>query len=175
MKRIFFLTALTSLLFSSGCLHAQVEDKAKRPSPPAKVKQTINGGAVITIDYSQPSLKGRTMGKDVQPMKGKIWRAGANEATVFEVSKPIKVEGKNLPAGKYALFAISNDAEWTIIFNKTFDQWGSDGYKESEDALRVKVKATKSSNFNERLFFTINSNGKISLLWGNLSVSFNAQ
>lgn len=174
MKKIFFLTALTGILISAGSLQAQ-DDKAKRPSPPAKVKQTINGGAVISIDYSQPSLKGRTMGKEVEPMKGQIWRAGANEATVFEVSKPIKVEGENLPAGKYALFAIANDAEWTIIFNKIFDQWGSDGYKESEDALRVKVKATKSSSFNERLFYTINSNGKISLLWGNLSVNFNAQ
>ena len=175
MKKIFLLTALAVFLISSSALHAQDEDKSKRPSPPAKVKQTINGGAVIIIDYSQPSLKGRTMGKDVEPMKGQVWRAGANEATVFEANKSIKVEGKNLPAGKYALFAIANDEEWTIIFNKIFDQWGAEGYKESEDALRVKVKAGKSTNFNERLFYTIESNGKVSIQWGNLLVAIHVQ
>ncbi len=62
-------------------------------SPPAKASETTNSGAVITINYSQPSVKGRTIGKDLEPMEGKVWRTGANDATVFEVSKDVKVEG----------------------------------------------------------------------------------
>ncbi len=119
--------------------------KSKRPSPPAKVTETVSSGATVTIDYSQPSLKGRTIGKDVEPMNGKVWRAGANEATVFEVNKDVKVEGQTLPAGKYALFMIANDNEWTIIFNKKWDQWGLDHEKnKDQDVLQVKVKPMKA-------------------------------
>ncbi len=94
-------------------------DKSKRPSPPASVKETITSGAVVSIDYGQPSVKGRTIGKDLEPKQGLVWRAGANEATVFEVSKDVKVEGQPLPKGKYAFFTIWNaDNTWTLIFNK---------------------------------------------------------
>src|SRR5881394_791597 len=98
MKKLFSLMLLSGVLISSLNACAQ-EDKSKRPSPPAKVTQTVSSGATVTIDYSQPSLKGRAIGKDVEPMNGKVWRAGANEATVFEVNKDVKVEGQTLPAG----------------------------------------------------------------------------
>ena len=117
---------MKQLLFSA-VLFISVGVFAQNPpaSPPAKVSQTINGGATITIDYSQPSVKGRTIGSNLEPMEGKVWRTGANKATVFEVSKDVKVEGKTLPAGKYGLFTLVNGEEWTIIFNKTYDQWGA--------------------------------------------------
>ena len=79
------------------------QDKSKRPSPPAIVKQTLNSGVAVTIDYSQPSVKGRTIGKEIAPF-GKVWRTGANEPTTFEVSKAVKVDGKALPAGKYGMY-----------------------------------------------------------------------
>lgn len=150
------------------------EDKSKRPSPPAKVSQTINSGATVTIDYSQPSLKGRTIGKDVEPMNGKVWRAGANEATVFEVNKDVKVEGSSLPAGKYALFMIANPDEWTIIFNKKWNTWGAFDYDKNkgEDALQVKVKPMAPSTTTERLTYTIDKDGTVTLLWGDKKVAF---
>ena len=121
MKSALLLTfASVTMLVACG-----QDDKSKRPSPPAQAKETLASGAVVTIDYSQPSVKGRTIGKDLEPMTGKVWRTGANEATVFEVSKDVKVEGKDLPAGKYALYSIANEGEWTIIFNKTWKQWGT--------------------------------------------------
>ncbi len=167
--------AFSALCFVSVSLKAQGDDKSKRPSPPAKVSETIKGGAVITINYSQPALKGRTMGKDVEPMAGKVWRAGANEATVFEVSKPVTIEGKTLAAGKYAFFTISNENDWTLIFNKTWDQMGAFDYKEADDALRVKVKPGKSAAPHERLTYTISKAGKVSLLWGDLDLSFSVK
>ncbi len=140
MKKFLFLVAV-SVVFLSVAAHAQ-DDKSKRPSPPAKVLQKLASGATISIDYSQPSLKGRTMGKDVEPMKGKVWRAGANEATVFETDKDVMVEGKTLPAGKYALFMIANDDAWTVIFNKAHKTWGAYDYEKNkeQDALQVSVK-----------------------------------
>jgi hypothetical protein len=88
MKKLLSFFLLTAVLVTSLNACAQ-EDKSKRPSPPAKVTQTISSGATVTIDYSQPSLKGRTIGKDVEPMNGKVWRAGANDAKVFEVNKDV--------------------------------------------------------------------------------------
>ena len=167
MKQLLF----SAVLFLSLVACGQV-DKSKRPSPPAKATATLSGGTVVTIDYSQPSVKGRKIGTDLEPMDGKVWRAGANEATVFEVSKDVKVEGQALPAGKYGLFMIMNGDEWTIIFNKTWNQWGAFNYKEADDALRVKVKAEKAKDSTEKLTYTIEKNGKVTLLWGDKKVEF---
>lgn len=172
MKRFFYAATFTALLFSAFPAMAQDEDKSKRPSPPAMVRQTLAGGATVRIDYSQPSLKGRTMGKDVEPMKDKIWRAGANEATVFSTDKPVTIEGKTLQPGKYALFMIDHGDTWTIIFNKTWDQMGAYNYKQEDDVFRVTVTPVKSAYKVERLAYVITKEGKVSLLWGDVDVSF---
>ena len=147
-------------------------DKSKRPSPPAMAADTLANGAVVSINYSQPSIKGRVIGSTIEPIDGRIWRAGANEATVFETSQTVLVEGKELPAGKYGLFMLSGAAEWTIIFNKTWDQWGAFSYKQSEDALRVTVKPAKTTESAEKLTYAISSEGIVSLFWGDTQISF---
>jgi hypothetical protein len=168
MRSLFLLAiAATSMLVACG-----QDDKSKRPSPPAQAKETLSSGAVVTIDYGQPSVKGRTIGKDLEPLPGKVWRTGANEATAFEVSKAVKVEGKDLPAGRYGLFTIAGDDEWTIIFNKDAKQWGAYNYKEADDVLRVKVKPSKASSFAEKLTFNVNKDGTVTLLWGDRKVDF---
>lgn len=173
MKRLFALTLLSSALLFSSALKAQ-DDKSKRPSPPAKVSQTLASGATISIDYSQPSLKGRTIGKDVEPKQGEVWRAGANEATVFETNKDVTVEGKPLPAGKYALFMLDNGDEWIIIFNKVWKTWGAFDYAKNkeQDALQVNVKPRTASTPQEKLTYTIDKDGKVSLAWGDKLVDF---
>jgi hypothetical protein len=172
MKKLFLFMAVAALgLAACG----QGGDKSKRPSPPAKVSETTGKGVLISIDYSQPSVKGRTIGKDLEPMPGKVWRTGANEATVFEVNKDVTVAGKALPAGKYSLFTIDNGDEWTIIFNKTWNQWGAFDYKEAADVLRVNVKGGKAPKFTERMTFTADKNGKVSLLWGDKEVDFTVE
>lgn len=174
MKHLFSGSIVCMMLLFSLSSCAQKEDKGKRPSPPATVTQKV-GDATIKIDYSQPSVKGRTIGKDVEPMAGKVWRTGANEATVFEVDKNVMVEGKPLAKGKYALFTIANGDDWTIIFNKTAEQWGAFKYKEADDALRVNVKAAKATAFAEKMTFAVNADGKVSLMWGNTEVDFNVK
>jgi len=170
MKKLLLLSAIA--LVAIG-VRAQDGDKSKRPSPPAKVSETTSKGVTISIDYSQPAVKGRTIGNDIAPY-GKVWRTGANEATVFEVSKDVKVEGKALPAGKYGLYSIPGKDEWTIIFNKTWKQWGTN-YTEADDALRVNVKPGKAPAFTERMTFKVDKSGKVSLLWGNDEVDFKVE
>ncbi len=155
--------------FSSLTLNAQF-DKSKRPSPPDSVYQTTATGLTISISYSRPSIKGRTIGNEIAPY-GKWWRTGANEATVFEISKDAMVEGKPLAAGKYGLYSIPTESEWTIIFNKTWNQWGTI-YKDTEDVLRVKVKPSANCVFTEKMTFAIEASGKVNLMWGDKLVSF---
>jgi hypothetical protein len=171
--RSFLFTALA--IVTTMVASAQDQDKSKRPSPPASVTQALAGGTEVTINYSQPSVKGRTIGKDLEPKAGEVWRTGANEATTFEITKDVKIEGKTLPAGKYSLFTIAGTNEWTIIFNKTWNQWGAYKYKQDEDALRVKVKPGKAAQFAEKMTFTIDAKGTVTILWGNLQVPFKVQ
>lgn len=157
------------VLFLGFTVHAQT-DKSKRPSPPAEATQTLKSGAVVTISYSQPSLKGRALGKDIAPF-GKVWRTGANEATVFETTKDLKIGNSTLPAGKYSLYTIPGEKEWTVIFNKAWKQWGT-VYKETEDALRITAKSEKSDKMMEQMTFEIDKSGEVQLLWGDLEMNF---
>jgi hypothetical protein len=166
MKKLLLLSALA--LAGYGVMAQQ--DKAKRPSPPAKVSETTEKGVTVTIDYSQPSVKGRTIGKDIAPY-GKVWRTGANEPTTLEVSKATHIEGNPLPAGKYAIYTIPGADEWTIIVNKKATGWGTQ-YDEAQDVFRFKVKPTKNTDFSEKMTFNIDKSGKVSLLWGNEKVDF---
>jgi len=175
MKQLLTTVAAALLLVSTASAQKK-EDKSKRPSQPATVTQTIKSGAKITIDYSQPSVKGRTISKDLEPMDGKVWRAGANEATVFQTNKNVMVEGKALPAGKYAFFIIRNGKESTLIFNKKWDTWGAYDYdkNKAEDALQVTVKEPEmqTMDFSEKLTYTISPAGLVQLKWGNYKVAF---
>ena len=169
--KLLFSGCMISLFLLTAFSSSAQQDKSKRPSPPAVVTQKV-GDVTISIDYSQPSIKGRTIGKDLEPLPEKVWRTGANEATVFEINRDVLVEGKPLPKGKYGLFIIANGDDWTIIFNKTWDQWGAFKYKEADDALRVNVKAAKADKFSEKMTFTIDKMGQVTLYWGDVKVGF---
>ena len=160
-KQISFLVVLLIALFSVTT-YAQ-KDKSKRPSPPAKAEGTIDGVKIV-IDYSTPFVKGRKIFGGLEPY-GKVWRTGANEATSFEIDKNIKVEGKELPKGKYTLYSIPGEKEWVVIFNKTTGQWGTE-YSESTDALRVTVKTEKATQLVEQFKIAIEGN-KIVFRWEN--------
>lgn len=165
MKKFNLLLMLCCLSLLTLETHAQ-----EKPLSP---KETVKGkvsGVDTEIVYCRPSARGRKMigGKDPY---GKVWRTGANAATTIEFKKPVKIEGKNLPAGKYALFTIPNENEWTIIINKNYDQSGASNYDEKEDVLRVNVKPKKLDKFVET--FTIApEKDRISLRWENTEVAF---
>ncbi|MCC9137148.1 DUF2911 domain-containing protein [Pontibacter silvestris] len=160
-----FLALLFVCMLMSTVTWAQ-DSKANRPSPPATASGKI-GDATVTIDYSSPSVKGRKVWEELAPA-GKVWRAGANEATTFEVDKDVTVEGKELPAGKYSVYAIPGKDQWTVIFNKVAEQWGTQ-YDEKQDALRVTAKPEKALSFNERLAYEVTDNGFV-LRWENLEL-----
>lgn len=174
MKKIILTTLFAVASLSMLSLKAQTAPKPK-PSPAAEVSAVLSNGTALSIKYSQPSLKGRTPGKDIEPMMGKIWRAGANDATVFETSKDIKVNGQPLAAGKYAFFTLENEKGTTLIFNKTWKQWGAFQYKEADDALRIAAKQTVAAESTEKLEYLISSKGLVILKWGTINIEFTVE
>lgn len=159
-----FSFLFTAFLFSFNGANAQEKAKAS----PADSTTGYIGNSEISIKYNSPSVKNRTIWGALVPYN-QVWRAGANEATIFTTSASLNVEGKELPAGTYSFFAIPTEKDWTIIFNKTANQWGAYKYDMGEDALRVTVTPKKSSTVNERLKYEINKNG-IVLKWENLEI-----
>lgn len=136
MKKI--TIALACCLATAG-LQAQV--KMPAPSPGQTIKQDFALGS-IEIKYSRPAMKGRKVFGDLVPFD-KVWRTGANAATLIKLTDAIEIQGKKLDTGSYVLYTIPGTGSWEIIFNKGLTNWGSDGYKASEDVLRVKLPAKK--------------------------------
>src|SRR5215212_6143403 len=156
-----FLPAAAAALVLAFATSASAQVRAPRPSQKASVTQTV-GVTDITITYSRPGVKGRTIWGDppagatagtatlddsstrakdapIVPF-GHVWRTGANEATTFTVTDDVLVNGQKLAAGTYSLHTIPGKDEWTVIFNSDAGQWGSFSYDEKKDALPVKVK-----------------------------------
>jgi Protein of unknown function (DUF2911) len=161
---------LIATMLSNG-LFAQSDKKSKRPSPPATATGKI-GNATITIDYSSPSVKGRKIFGGLLPY-GTLWRAGANEATIFQTDQDITVEGKKLAAGKYSLFATPGEKEWSIFFNSETGQWGDKkGGKANMDPSKTVLTVTvtaKQAELHERLTYEISADG-MTLSWENTAV-----
>ena len=109
-----------------------------RQSQHARIMQRI-GITDITINYHRPLANGRQIWGKVVPY-GPVWRAGANENTTITFSDPVTIEGQSLDKGTYGLHMIPGENQWTVIFSKSSNAWGSFSYKQDEDALRVTVK-----------------------------------
>ncbi len=208
LKRLslFLITILFSVLIAAPLASAQqppLAIKPVRPSQKASVMQTI-GVTDITITYSRPPVKGRTIfadapatmaaratgeatlddqnkrqaGEPITPY-GHVWRAGANEATMFQVTDDVLVNGQPLKAGTYSLEAIPGKDEWTIIINNDPGQWGAFSYDEKKDALRVKAKPQMVSDNQEWLEYTFDpvteNSATVNLRWEKVRVPFTVE
>lgn len=161
---VFYNTLMLATALAFGAL----AQEKKMASPPAMAEGTIDG-VKVKIDYHQPSAKGRKIMGGLVPF-GDVWRTGANETTTIDFSGPVKIEGKDLAKGKYGLYTVPGENEWSIIINKTI-KWGAYDYKEGDDVLRVKVKPSKSASFTETFNISV-SNDEVVLKWENTQVSF---
>jgi tetratricopeptide (TPR) repeat protein len=162
-----------ALLFLAGLMSsALTAQELPKPSPLGKTEQKV-GLTDVSVEYSRPSVKGRTIFGDLVPYNT-LWRLGANACTKFTTSTDMKVAGKALPAGTYALFATPmEDGTWQIDFNSNTKQSGTGDYDAKLNVVSVKVKATDNS-FNET--FTIGFNNvtansaHLSIEWEKLRV-----
>lgn len=170
MKKLFVFATLAIAFLSAD---AQVTMPA--PSTTQTIKQAFGMGS-IELTYSRPSIKGRKLfaeGSELGPL-GKMWRTGANAATKLRFTDFVTIGGKKVDSGTYVLYTIPNKNEWEIILNKGLTNWGIDGYKESEDVVRLKVPVIKLSNSVETFTMQFadiqNENCQLHLMWGNVAV-----
>lgn len=151
----------------------QAEPDTLKGSLKAEVHRMI-GNAHLTIVYHSPAVRGRNIWGGLVAYN-QVWVTGAHSATSLTTDKDVTIGGKKLPAGKYALFTIPGEQEWTIIINKNWDQHLSDDYSESEDVLRFNVKPVTVGQTQERLRYEIVSGaekeGSIVITWDKLNVT----
>lgn len=198
MKKFGLMLLLTALSFGLVAT-ASAQLRLPRASPAASVSQTI-GVTDVKITYNRPAVKGRKIWGDPPPGAtgeatldnqntrtadmpivpyGHIWRTGANEATQFEVTDDVLVNGSPLPAGKYSLHTIPGRNEWTIVFNSTANQWGSFNYDPAKDTLRIKAKPLTVADNQEWLEFRIepssDNSAVVTIAWEKVRVPFRVE
>lgn len=121
-------------------------------------KKEWNDTALARITYNRPAANGRELFGKLVPF-GKVWRVGANEAPEIRFYKDVTFGGKSVKAGNYALLAIPEENEWTIILSSDLDQWGAYSYTEKKDLLRVKVPVKKTDGNVENMSMRMIQNG----------------
>jgi hypothetical protein len=161
-KRVLFFTTviLGTMFWAQG--------QRPRLSPPAETSITIAGNT-LTVKYSAPSMRGRKIFGALVPF-GKVWRAGANEATAFHTDADLDLGGLAVPKGNYTLYVLPEENQWTLIVNKQTGQWGT-VYNENMDLGRVKMNpehsATPIETYKITLLSTGPRTGKLQLEWEN--------
>jgi Protein of unknown function (DUF2911)/Caspase domain len=198
---LFVFTAV--VVVSCAEFAAAQQIRLPRPSQKSSVAQAV-GGTSVSITYSRPRVNGRQIWGDPtaamlarargeatlddqnarkrdEPIVpwGHVWRAGANEATLFVVTDDVLINGQKLPAGRYSLHTIPNPDEWTIIFNGDPDAWGSFVYDPAKDRLRVKVKPQWTTESQEWLMYSFDAvtdtSAQVNIRWEKVRVPFTVQ
>lgn len=168
MKALFTILGLTI----AGSSFAQLAPQA---SPASKVEQRV-GLTDITVKYSRPGKKDRTVFGDLVPY-GQVWRTGANENTTFTCTDYLLFGKDSLKAGTYALYTIPNKDSWELIFYKTTNNWGTpETWNESDVVLKTKAAVTATTSNTETFTIALSDlnidGAAIQLMWEKVAVSF---
>jgi hypothetical protein len=143
------------------------------PSPAATNIQRV-GLTDVEITYSRPSLKGRTIFGELVPF-GEVWRTGANASTKIKFSSEVTIGDTKVKAGTYSFYAIPTATTWTLILNSNLSLWGSDGYSEDEDVVRLDVKPMELGFKMESMTINVQNltdkGAVIALAWENVVVA----
>lgn len=149
--------------------------KTPAPSPSSKLEQVV-GLTDVTIDYSRPSIKGRTIFGDLVPY-GKVWRTGANARTKITFGEDVLVDGKEVKAGTYAIFTIPSEDYWDVIL---YTEFSGSGAPAEIDQSKVATKMTLKTQLLEKdvqsltidISTITNSTASINIYWAQTKVTF---
>ena len=170
---LFFAITATAQKNEEVCYNPNlIKDTTKKSIKSMAV--AVTNGDSIKINYHSPGVRKRVIWGGLVPYD-EVWVTGAHDATTLEVPKPFVVNGKEVPADKYAFFTIPGKKEWTIIINKNWKQHLASEYDEKDDIVRVKVKPKKNEHTERLQYFieTGNANtGNIAVAWEKIKVEF---
>ena len=169
----FFFTSYAQNKNAEVCYNPNLVVDTTKKSIKSMAIGTLNGDSII-IRYHSPGVRKRIIWGGLVPYD-EVWVTGAHDATTIEFIKPLQINGKEIPAGKYAIFTIPGRKEWTIIINKHWQQHLASEYDSKDDVLRMTVKPMKN-NHTERLQYFVEDKGSgkgmISIAWEKLKISF---
>lgn len=150
-------------------------EEAKKPLSPRTMAMSNIGDNHIHIDYGSPSKRGRMIFGGLVGY-GTVWATGAHKATNITFDKDVNVNGTSIPAGKYGLFTIPNEKEWTIIISKDWDMHLADDYNEANDVVRISAAVQPLEAVVESLTFEVVPNntegGWVYISWDKSKVGF---
>jgi hypothetical protein len=155
----------------SSTINAQI--KTPQPSPFSKIEQVV-GLTNITLEYSRPAMRGRTIYGGLVPY-GKIWRTGANANTKITFGDNVTINGQELKKGTYAIYTIPNETSWEVIFYSDANNWGNP-QKWDDAKVAAKITVTPEEIGDHIESFTMNFNrlksgsAIIGILWDNIYV-----
>jgi hypothetical protein len=179
-KTLFLLLTLCSILYSEA-QNGKVPEIDKSPLdisyypanyPVLKIQNKTTDPLIARVIYSRPQKQGRKIFGELVEY-GKLWRLGANEATEIEFYKDVRIGGKKISKGRYTLYAIVNETNWTMIVNKDTDVWGAFKYDAKKDVIRTEVTAQKTEEVVESvsMYFEKSTNGiNLIIAWEQVKV-----
>lgn len=151
---------------------------AKKPLSPRTSTMSNIGDNHVHIDYSSPSVRGRTVWGGLVAFD-QVWVTGAHKATSISFSKDVVIEGQKIAAGTYGFFTIPGKEEWVLILNKNFEQHLADDYDAAKDVIRIKAKPQILEEPVEALTYEVipreDGKGTISVSWEKIKVAFSLQ
>ena len=164
---------ILSLLVVIFTISVSAQVKTPQPSPFSKIEQKV-GLTDITLEYSRPSMKGRTIFGDLVPYE-KTWRTGANANTKITFSTDVIIDGQELKKGSYAIYTVPNKTSWDVIFYSDAKNWGT---PKEWDQAKVAAKTTvnvesvpvKIETFTMNFDDLTNSSALLGMLWENIYV-----
>lgn len=140
--------------------------------PVLKIQDKATEPVLARVIYSRPQKNGRIIFGDLVEF-GKVWRLGANEATEIEFYENVKIDGKKVAKGRYTLYAIPLQDNWTIILNKDVDTWGAFKYDAQKDVLRTTVPVQMLNEVVEALamdFEKADNGCNLIIAWDNVKI-----
>ena len=163
-KRVVVMAVFAiAMLFSNGVSAQQFRSLDASPLDKVLYKRTKMSQEAKVV-YSRPQLKGRRLSKLIP--EGKIWRTGANEASLITFANDVVFGGTKVKAGTYSLFTIPGKTEWTVILNSEINLWGNSGMKEENNVAKVKGKVSRSMAPIEAFSITFDRDMNLYLGWG---------
>ena len=183
VSRVYLVILIITILSSNArgqqqrvpevCYNPNLVKDTSKKSIRSMAFSVVNGDS-IKINYHSPGVRKRIIWGGLVPLD-EVWVTGAHDATTIEFPKDVRIAGKLVPNGKYALFTIPGKKEWIVIINKQWKQHLATEYDEKEDMVRVKVKPKKNIHTERLQYFIISERvdkGTIAVAWEKLLIAF---
>src|SRR3954469_1200237 len=174
-----FSRSLLALSLSLVVALPAIAEEKQRVSPHETITADIDG-ASVTIVYGRPYTKDPKSGAPRKVWGGvvpyaKVWRTGADEATLLTTTQPLDIGGTSVPAGTYSLYTQPEEnGSAKLIINKQTGQWGTK-YDEKQDLARVDLKKDSADKAVDQFTMAIDKNpaggGTLKLTWENTQYS----